>query len=180
MARSNQSGFEDRLKRIQKGGANTMGEVHIGPRDEVRANQKSRKSKPSNTVRMKAKRGKKGNIGENSGSALVVLAAMFGALSMFVGQAAAFHLFQDGGLVPVTPPEAIAPYIQYAPIAFGATLALLFMWTFRLSTLMRVTALAGACAAVFIYHTELVQSVPGLYTGFFTKEYVASVLAAAA
>ena len=179
MSRSDQSGFEDRLKRIQKGGANTMGEVHIGPRDEVRANHKARKSKPSNTVRMKSKRSKKVKVGESSGSALVILAAMFGALSMFVGQAAAFHFFQDGGLAPITPPEAVAPYLEYAPIAIGGTLAALFLWTFRLSTFMRTAAMIGGCAAVFIYHSELVQTLPGLYTGFFTKEYVASVIAAA-
>ncbi|NNE88003.1 MAG: hypothetical protein HKN27_07995 [Silicimonas sp.] len=176
MSRSDQSGFEDRLKRIQKGGANTMGEVHIGPRDEVRANKKGRKSRPSNTVRIKQKNKKTTVLGEGSNSALVPLALMFGALSMFVGQAAAFHFFQDGGLAPITPPEVIAPYIQYAPLAIGGTLAALFMWTFRLSGFLRSAALIAGCAAVFVYHVELVQKVPGLYTGFFTKEYVASVL----
>lgn len=178
MSRAGQSGFDDRIKRIKKGGANTMGEVHIGPRDEVRANKKGRNSKPSNTVRMKAKNTKKVNVGEGSGSTLVILALIFGALSMFVGQAAAFHFFQEGGLVPITPPDAALPYMQYAPIAIGGTLALLFMWTFHLSSFMRVTALAGGCAAVFVYHTELVAKAPGLYASFFTKEYVTAVLTA--
>ena len=178
MSRAGQSGFEDRIKRIKKGGANTMGEVHIGPRDEVRANKKGRKSKPSNTVRMKAKNNKNIKVGEGGGSSLVVLAVVFGAMSMFVGQAAAFHFFQDGGLVPISTPEALAPYMQYAPIAIGGFLALLFMWTFRMSTFMRATAMIAAAASVFIYHADLVQTLPGLYTSFFTKEYVASVLTA--
>ncbi|CAN0601842.1 unnamed protein product [Ectocarpus sp. 12 AP-2014] len=155
-----------------------MGEVHIGPRDEVRANQKGRKSKPSNTVRMKRKNTKNVKVGEGAGSSMIILAAIFGGLSMFVGQAASFHFFQEGGLAPITPPEAIVPYMQYAPIAIGGTLAFLFMWTFRMSSILKATALVASCAAVFVYHTELVQKVPGIYTSFFTKEYVASVLAA--
>ncbi len=105
MSRSDQSGFNDRIKRIKKGGANTMGEVHIGPRDEVRAGDKGRKSKPSNTVRMKSKRKKNVNVGEGSGSSMIILAAVFGGLSMFVGQAAAFHFFQHSA-------EHIAPYLE--------------------------------------------------------------------
>lgn len=178
MSRTGQSGFDDRIKRIKKGGANTMGEVHIGPRDEVRANQKGRKSKPSNTVRMKAKSKKKVALGEGSGSSLVILALVFGAMSMFVGQVAAFHFFQDGGLAPITPPEAAVPYMEYAPLAIGGVLALLFMWTFRMSSFMRATAMIAGAACVFIYHVELVETVPGLYVSFFTKEYVASVLTA--
>ncbi|MEP2260388.1 MAG: hypothetical protein ABJI00_03170 [Paracoccaceae bacterium] len=178
MSRAGQSGFEDRIKRIKKGGANTMGEVHIGPRDEVRSGKKGRKSKPSNTVRMKAKNTKKVKLGEGSGSTLILLALVFGGLSMFVGQAAAFHFFQEGGLVPIAPPAALEPYMQYGPIAIGGTLAFLFMWTFHLSSIMRATALIGGCAAVFVYHTELVAKVPGLYASFFTKEYVEAVLTA--
>ena len=175
--KTGQSGFDDRIKRIKKGGANTMGEVHIGPRDEVRAGEKGRKSKPSNTVRMKSKKNKKVDVADG-GSSLIILALIFGAMSMFVGQAASFHFFQEGGLAPITPPEAIAPYIQFAPLAIGGTLAILFMWTFRMSTFMRASAMIAGCAGVFIYHTELVQKAPGLYTSFFTKEYVAAVLAA--
>lgn len=178
MSRAGQSGFDDRIKRIKKGGKNTMGEVHIGPASEERAKKRGRKSQASNTVRMKAKKTKKNGVGEGTGSSLILLALMFGAMSMFVGQAAAFHFFQDGGLVPVTPPEALAPYMQYAPIAIGGTLALLFMWTFRMATFMRATALIAGAAGVFIYHADLVQTAPGLYTSFFTKEYVASVLTA--
>lgn len=179
MSQTDQSGFNDRIKRIKKGGANTMGEVHIGPRDEVRANNKDRKSRPSNTVRMKAKNRKNIIVGEGSNSALVPLALFFGALSMFVGQAASFHLFQEGGLVPISLPEVAAPYVAYAPIAIGGTLALTFAWTFRFSGFMRGMALIAGCAGVFVYHTQLVQTAPGLYTSFFTKEYVAAVIAKA-
>ena len=179
MSQTDQGGFEDRLKRIRKGGANTMGEVHIGPRDEVRANKKGRKSRPTNTVRMKAKNRKNITVGEGSNKALVPLALIFGALSMFVGQAASFHLFQDGGLAPISLPDLVAPHVAYAPIAIGGTLALLFAWTFRFSSFLRGMALIAGCAAVFVYHVDLVQKAPGLYTSFFTKEYVASVLAKA-
>ena len=55
IADTQRKGFEDRLSRIKQGGANTMGEVQIGPRDET----DSRKSKPTNTVRIKRKKPKK-------------------------------------------------------------------------------------------------------------------------
>ena len=57
MARSkkmdHRDGFEDRLARIKKGGANTMGEIQVGPREEIRAGSKT---KPTNTVRVKRKK----------------------------------------------------------------------------------------------------------------------------
>ena len=64
-----------------------MGEVHLGPRDEVRAKD-AKRSKPSNTVRIKQKKQVKKEIGRNSGLTLIILAFVFGSLSMFVGQAA--------------------------------------------------------------------------------------------
>ena len=83
IAETQRSGFEDRLSRIKKGGANTMGEVQIGPRDEANA----RKSKQTNTVRLKRKKPKSVNIGEGSNLVLAPVAAAVGGLSMFVGQA---------------------------------------------------------------------------------------------
>ena len=127
------------------------------------------------------KKNTKKEIGRNTGLSLIILAFVFGSLSMFVGQAAAFHFFQEGGLVPLdlsaTP---VADYVQFAHFAFGAALGLLFCWTFRLTTLMRLAAMAGGLFVMVEYHTQMVQSLPSIYVSFFSEEYVEGVFLNAA
>ena len=166
-------GFESRLSRIKKGGANTMGEIQVGPREEIRAGSKS---KPTNTVRIKQKKKKNMEVGRGSTMSLIILAFVFGALSMFVGQVANFHLFQAGGLAPVDLTEtAIAPYLPFAHLAIGGVLAVMFCWTFRLTSVLRLAAAAIGVFVVMEYHTEMVQQAPGVYTKFFSKAYVKEV-----
>lgn len=176
LANEQRDGFDRRISRIKKGGANTMGEVHIGPVDEAQVYGK-KKGKATNTVRVKKK---KQNVDLTSGSTLTltILAVFFGGLSMFVGQAMDFHFFGQGGLVPLTAPEIAEPYMEYAPFLFGGLLALAFGWTFRLMRGARFLGLAGGFGAVFYYKADLIQAVPGLYAGFFSKEYVEAALAA--
>ena len=178
MSKDQRSGFDDRLKRIKKGGANTMGEVQIGPRDEVRAGDK-RASKPANSVRMKKRKQKHKEVGRGSTLSLILLAFAFGALSMFVGQAAGFHFF-GGGLVPLNVSGTFfEPYVPLAHLIIGAFLALLFCWTFRLTTMMRIVAMVAGLGIMMQFHTEFVQQAPGVYTKFFSKGYVKRVLAEA-
>lgn len=177
MSRSNaqRTGFEDRLSRIKKGGANTMGEVHIGPRDEERA----RKGKADNTVRIKKKKKKQTNLGEGPTSGLAPLGVLLGGLAMFVGQAADYQLFQEGGLVNMAAPvAALEPFMQYAPFLIGGILAMMFAWTFRLTTAVRFAALSAGFVAAFVYQTALIKAVPFMYAGFFSKEFVKAALAA--
>ncbi len=174
MTHGQRQGFEDRLARIQKGGVNTMGEVHIGPRDEVRA---SKKSKPANTVRMKKKKNGNKEIGRSSGSTLIILAFIFGALSMFVGQSAAFHFFHPLGLIQLDLSEtALAPHLSMAHLAIGGVLGLLFCWTFRLTSILRLAAMGAGLFVMVEYHNDMIKSVPGVYTQFFHKEYVKQVI----
>lgn len=166
-------GFEDRLSRIKKGGANTMGEVQIGPRDESQRG----KSKPSNTVRIKKKKPRNVNIGEGSNLVLAPIAAVIGGLSMFVGQAAEYHLFQPGGLFNIAIPiEAVAPAIPYAHFIIAIVLALALSWAFGLTNLIRRMALIAGLAAVAVWQTELVERYPGIYTGVFSEAFVAEKL----
>ena len=170
-------GFEDRLGRIKKGGDNTMGEVHIGPREEVRAGQKAEKK---TTVRMKRKT-KNVKIGDGSNVSLVPLAFVFGAMSMFVGQAAAYHMFADTGLIQsdVSSIAPVEPYIPYAHFLFGGVLALLFGWTFRMTSALRFLALVGGLAVMVQYQSDIIQKAPGLYQAFFSKAYVQDALSQA-
>lgn len=174
LSNAQRSGFEDRLSRIKKGGANTMGEVHIGPRDEVRARQ----GKADNVVRVKKKKRPNVNAGEGSTAVLAPVAVLLGGISMFVGQAADYQFFHEGGLLQMTPPvEALTPYMQFAPFLFGGILALMFAWTFRLNSAIRFLALLGGFGAVFYYQADLIETMPGMYANFFSKEFVAAALA---
>ncbi len=177
LANEQRDGFDRRISRIKKGGSNTMGEVHIGPVDEAQVYGK-KKGKPTNTVRVKKRRKKNVDIGSGSTLTLAILAVFFGGLSMFVGQAVNFHLYDAGGLLQMTPPALAEPYLQYAPFLFGGLLALAFGWTFRLMRGVRFLALAGGFGAVFYYQSDLIQAVPSLYAGFFSEEFVAAALSA--
>ncbi|MGR3513813.1 MAG: hypothetical protein ACU0GG_13705 [Paracoccaceae bacterium] len=177
LAKDQRDGFDRRISRIKKGGANTMGEVHIGPVDEAQVYGK-KKGKATNTVRVKQKRKKNVDLTSGSTLTLTILAVFFGGLSMFVGQAMDFHFFGTGGLLPLTAPEIAEPYLQYAPFLFGGLLALAFGWTFRLMHGIRFLGLAGGFGSVFYYKPELIQAVPGLYAGFFSQEFVDAALAA--
>ena len=169
IADTQRKGFEDRLSRIKKGGANTMGEVQIGPRDE----SESRKSKPTNTVRIKRKKSKHVNLGEGSNIVLAPIAAAVGGLSMFVGQAAEYHLFQPGGLFNISiPVEAIAMAVPYAHFIIAIALALSLSWAFGLTNLVRRMAMIAGLAAVTVWQTELVERYPGVYTGVFSEAFV--------
>lgn len=166
--------FEDRLNRINKGAANTMGEVHIGPRDEETA----RAGKTTNTVRMKSRK-KKVKVGEGSNLVLVPVAIVIGGLSVFAGQAAAFHFFQDGGLMPVTLPEAIGmvePYLIHAHLVIGGLLALIFTWTFGFNGTLRKLAVVAGFGAMLFGQAQMMEQFPGIYANFFSEAYVAQTL----
>ena len=173
LADAQRQGFEKRLSRIRKGGANTMGEVQIGPRDEADA----RGSRPANTVRIKKKKKKKVKVGEGSNIVLAPIAAVVGGLSMFVGQAAEYHLFQPGGLFNISIPiEAVASAIPYAHFIVAAFLAVSLSWAFGLTNLVRRMALIAGLAAVAVWQTDLIERYPGVYTGVFSEAFVAAKL----
>ena len=171
-ARATHQSFEDRLNRINRGAPNTMGEVHIGPRDE----EKARSGKATNTVRLKTKK-KKVKVGEGSNLVLVPVALVIGAMCAFAGQASAFHFFQDGGLMPVTLPEAVAmvePYLIYAHLAIGGLLALIFTWTFGFNGLLRKLAVVAGFGAMLFGHVQMVEQFPAIHANFFSEAYVAA------
>lgn len=164
--------FEDRIKRIGTDAPNTMGEVHIGPRDE----EVARDGKLTNTVRIKKKR-KHVRIGQGSSFIVVPLAAVIGAFSMFAGRAAAYHFFAEGGLMPLTLPlPALEPFTIYAHLLFGAFLALSFTWTFGLSGRLRKLAVIAGFAAMLVGEVQVIEKFPNVYANFFSKAYVAEAL----
>jgi hypothetical protein len=176
MAQAQRTSFEERLARINSGGPNTMGEVHVGPVDEAMVYGK--KSRNDNVVRVKPKKNKKAAKATGGlGSILLLpLAALIGAISMFAGEVGAFHMFTDGGMFPVSLPDAVAmlnPYVQYASFALAALLALIFTWTFQFRGLIgKVAVIAGAFAFLW-YQPMLVDMYPDVFAAFFSDGYQA-------
>ncbi|MEM9969976.1 MAG: hypothetical protein AAF762_02600 [Pseudomonadota bacterium] len=170
MAKKQRDAFDQRLNRIKKGAPNTMGEIEIGPREEVRA---GKRSKRSSTVRMKRKE-KKVNLGEGSNWVMVPTAFVVGGFSMFVGGAAAYHLF-GGGLFPVeVQVAAIEPYLPYANIAIAALLGLFFTWSFGFTNKKRKVALALGLIGALYFEGDLIQRYAGSYAAMYSPDYVAA------
>lgn len=173
LAQVQRQSFEERLKRINAGAPNTMGEVQIGPRDE----REAKKSKPSNTVRVKPRKKKNVRVGEGSNLVMLPLAVLIGALSVFAGRAAAFHMFAEGGLAPVEIPiEALVPYVGFAHLFFAGFLALAFTWTFALNGMLRKLAVVAGFAAMLFGEPQMIERFPDTFATFFSKDYVAQAL----
>ena len=169
--------FEDRIARINKGAANTMGEVHIGPRDEAMA----RTGKPTNTVRVKKKRKQKVEVGRGSNVAIIPIAILTGARSAFAGKAASYHFFEEGGLMPIVlPATMLDPYLPFAHLFIAGVLAMMFVWTFRLTGFVRKAAVILGIAGILYAEPRLVETFPGVYASMFSEAYVAEQLSGAA
>ena len=174
LAEAQRKSFENRLGRIRVGASNTMGEMHIGPAEDRRANE----GKPKNRVRVRSRKKQNVRLGEGSNTVLLPVAALVGGLSMFVALAMQFHLFDPRGLLQLgTPFPALEPYMQYAPVVFASFFALAFSWTFHLNTFLRRAALIAGVMAGFVFHPQLVDLLPGSHVAVFNKEYVKSVRA---
>ena len=174
LAEAQRKSFEDRLGRIRVGASNTMGEVHIGPAEDRRANE----GKPKNRVRVKSRKKQNVRLGEGSNTVLLPVGAILGVLSMFVALAMQFHLFDPRGLLQLgTPHPALEPYMQYAPFVFASFFALAFSWTFHLNTFLRRAVLVAGVMAGFVFHPQMVDTLPGMHVAAFNKEYVTSVRA---
>lgn len=168
--------FEDRLARIQRQSRNTMGEVHIGPSDT----DASRDKPSTNKVRVKSKKKKVVKIGEGSNAVFLPLAFIVGGFSLFVGMSAKYHMFEEGGLIPMEVPiEALAAYTPYVHFLIGGLLALLFAWSFGFTSLVRKLAVIAGFAGMFYYETAVVERFPGTFTIFFSEAYVAEKLTSA-
>lgn len=162
--------FEDRLARIKQGGPNCMGHLHAGPSTEVRA----RDAQPA--ARIQPARAPK----RRRGSPVVTLfllpvAALLGALSMFVGRATAFHFFSDEGPYAFT--LAGVPASMFADILIATVLAMILAWSFQMTWGLRRAALVAGFVAMMVGEFDLMQTYPDLFETVFSETYVAGALA---
>jgi hypothetical protein len=169
MSELHRQSFEDRLARIRQGGPNTIGEVHIGPREEVRA----RDAKAAVKVLQSRKKKRRGSIV----STLLVLpvAAALGAFSIFAGRVAAFQLFSEEGLYSVA--LAGVPATMFADILIASVLAMVLAWTFHMTYGLRRVAIIGGFVAMMTGEFMLIQEYPEVFSAFFSDTYVTAVLA---
>jgi hypothetical protein len=163
--------FEARLARIQNGGPNTMGTLHVGPRDEVRASE----AKVVEKAHAKARKTRSRRGSPLATVLLLPVALALGALSVFVGRVAAYRLFTDDGIYPMT--VAGVPAEMFGDIAIAAVLAMVLAWTFHLTWGMRRVALVAGFIAMMVGEVNLMQSFPDLFATFFSDTYVAGMLA---
>lgn len=172
LAEKHRKSFEDRLSRIQHGGPNCIGEVHVGPREEVRARDadKARKSVAKAAARARRR-----------GSPLVTLlllpiAAALGAVSVFAGRVASFQFFQDGGDYAFA--LAGVPSAMFADLMIAGVLAFLLAWSFRLTWGLRRLAVLGGFVAMMTGEFFVVERFPDVFAAFFSETYVAGILSA--
>jgi hypothetical protein len=162
--------FEDRLARIREGGPNCMGHLHAGPSDEVRARDAKTKVKMTPARPAKRRRGS-----PVATLLLLPVAAVLGALSMFVGRVTAFRFFSDEA--PYSFALAGVPASMFADVLIASVLAMLLAWSFKLTWGMRRVALVAGFVAMMVGEFDLMQTYPDLFETVFSETYVAATLA---
>lgn len=167
MTELHRKGFEERLARINSGGPNCIGELHVGPRQEVRARDAQKAIKRQ--VRAAQRRGS-----PMVSLLLLPVAVAIGALSMFTGRVTSYQFF--------TGDDAIAfalmgvPVEMFADVAIAGVLALALAWAFHLTWgLRRIGVLAGV-VMMMTAEIQLMEQFPDIFATFFSDTYVASAL----
>ncbi|MCU0907691.1 MAG: hypothetical protein MUF73_09635 [Rhodobacteraceae bacterium] len=153
--------FEERLKRIQRGGPHTTGHVYVGE-----ATQGG--SGPS----------VKGAIGRAGGwlVGLMVLpvAALLGGLSMVIGRFGSFHLASGEGQFTVQAVAEFSPHLGgvAGAILLGSFVCLVLRWSFRLQAPVQGLAMVLGFGAVLLSEPMLVERAPALVAALMSEGYV--------
>ncbi len=146
--------FQDRIRRVSAGGPNTMAQVYVG-----RAG--STAPPPANRHLM-------------SEMKVLPMAALTGAIAMFLGQLTAFHLFSADGAIAI---NLIAPDgILVAKILIGIALALILGKMFRIDKGIRFLALVGGFIAMIWFDADLIAAYPDIFAIIFSETYVIDIL----
>jgi hypothetical protein len=171
LALAQKQNFQDRLSRITEGGDNCMGQVHVGPREEVRA----RDSKAA-----KKQLGKRARKAKRRGSPvatffLLPVAVAVGAASLFVGRVASYTYFTADA--PYSFSLAGVDASMFADVGIAAVLAMVLSWALRLTFGLRRLAVLAGFVAMMTGEAVLMQHFPDIFTNFYPESYVAGVIA---
>jgi hypothetical protein len=170
MSEQHRQTFEARLARIQQGGPNCMGTIHVGPRPEVREKDLKTEKAVAKLVAAKPRRST-----TMSTLAALPVAVLLGALSVFVGRVAAYRFFSEDGLYTVA--VAGVPAEMFADILIASLVALILARTFSYTWGMRRVALVAGFVAMMVWEVNLMQAYPALFETAFSETYVAGMLA---
>lgn len=168
ISQAQRDGFDDRINRIRTGDSpNVLGRMEVGPREEVRAHEAGKRGRKARRARART-----GHPRESALSLMFIapMAILIGALSLFAGRVAAFHLFTGQGMYRVDLP--VWRIDLWGDIAIAATLALLLAWTLRLNHGVRRTALLLGFAGMMSGEVLLMQEFPEVFERFYTPSYV--------
>ncbi len=157
-AENQRNQFDGRLKRIQKGGANTMRQIYIGP---AGAGVDPARQRP------------------HFGLFATIVAFILGALAFLLGSLVQFHVLAEDGLLPAgqfgATAEMMAAMLGDVMIAAVALFVLIKMC--RLKGLGPVLVGAIGLFAMMGGHSLSVGSAPQIYATLYSADYVEQHLA---
>ena len=146
--------FHDRIRRVAAGGPNTMAQIYVGRAGSV----------PPPAVRRSL-------ISELQ---VLPMVGLTGALSIFLGQLASFHLFSADGSLAIS---QISPGgFLVAKILIGIVLALIFGKVFRFDKGIRFLALVGGFIGMIWFDSDLIAAYPDIFAIIFSETYVIDIL----
>jgi hypothetical protein len=157
--------FEERLKRIQRGGPNTIGHIYVG--------------EASTETSVSAARGLFGRAGGWLVALLVLpVAAALGGLSMAIGRFGSFHLASGEGQFTVQAVADFSPHLGgvAGAILLGSLVCLILRWSFRLQAPVQGLAMVLGFAAVLMGEQMLVERAPGLFAALMSEDFVMETL----
>jgi hypothetical protein len=153
--------FEERLKRIQRGGPNTTGHIYVGEA-----------TSDTGTPGVRASIGRAG--GWFVGLLVLPVAAILGGLSMAIGRFGSFHMASGEGQFTVQAVADFSPHLGGAAgaILLGSLVALILRWSFRLQAPVQGLAMVLGFGAVLLGEQMLVERAPGLFAALMSEDYV--------
>ncbi|MDU8945599.1 hypothetical protein [Ovoidimarina sediminis] len=162
MAEGQKQSFQDRIGRIEKGGANTMGTIYMGA---VEADGK--------TIQPKRRKRKGGGL--IVGLLMLPLAIVFGGIAMLGGRIGLFQLAAQPDLIAEEYAETI---MAWGDLGIGLVLMFVFAVALKMGKGIRKYGLAAGFIAVMLGEPLLIQQAPELFVPAFSEEYVAEMMTA--
>lgn len=155
--------FQARIKRIEKGGPNTMGHILIGPQDDTVGKTKKPK---------KVRKGQ--SFGQRLSAAIADLFIMpisfaLGGFAMLTGLVATVQ-FKAAGIIPAEAEGLQAQMIPYADVMIALIVGLTIGGLLRLSKGQRKIALFVGIAAVFFGQDALMATYPDVFDRLMSPE----------
>lgn len=146
--------FQERIQRVSAGGPNTMAQVYIG--------------RAGSATQPPAKRSLMSEL------QVLPMAALTGAIALFLGQLIAFHLFSADAAIAKN--LMVPGGVVVANILIGIALALILGKVFRIDKGIRFLALAGGFVAMIWLNTDLIAAYPDIFAIVFSETYVIDIL----